>query len=276
MKFFKIVLLFFVSTTAFMCSAAKESSISAKSHPNKEYPYVQLSQDLVKAAKNTSSYEDIKQKLANVPVDTLSKELDTDAAKKAFWINTYNAYVQLILTENPELFKDRNSFFGEPRVTIAGKKLSFDDIEHGIIRGSEVKWLLGMVKDPFANSYEKAFRVDNTDGRVHFALNCGAKSCPEVAIYDANVMDQQLDIAAKQYLQKTSTYKPEEDKVYVTSLFSWFRGDFGGKDGVRDFLKKYEVIPKDADPDLEFKDYDWTLDLGNYKEIDVASAAKGQ
>lgn len=257
-----------------MHSSAKENKSAYTSQPDKEYPYVALSKDLVKAAKNNSSYEDIKQKLANVPPETLARELDTDAAKKAFWINVYNAYVQLILSENPELFKDRGSFFGDDKITIAGKKLSFDDIEHGMIRGSQVKWLLGFVQDPFAGDYEEALRVKNTDGRIHFALNCGAISCPEVAIYDAKVIDQQLDIAAKQYLQKSSTYKPEENKVYVTSLFSWFRGDFGGKDGIVEFLKKYEVIPQDANPDLEFKDYDWTLDLGNYKEINVASTSK--
>ncbi len=272
-KLIKISLLFLsVNYTLSMCSSAKDSGNTLKADMNKTYQYVELSRDLVLAAKNNTPYADIQKTLAEAPVASLAAELSNDEAKKAFWINIYNAYVQLILSEKPELFEDRGAFFGEDRVTIAGQALSFDDIEHGIIRGSKVKWLLGLIKDPFASEYEKTFRVDKTDGRIHFALNCGAASCPEVAVYEAKVMDQQLEIATRQYLQKTSTYQSEEEKVAVTSLFSWFRGDFGGKNGIRNFLKKHNIIPQDSKPELEFKDYDWTLDLGNFKEIVVADA----
>jgi hypothetical protein len=48
---------------------------------------------------------------------------------------------------------------------------------------------------------------------------------------------------------------------------SWFRADFGGKDGAVEMLKLYNVIPKDADPSVSFLEYDWTLELGNYKDI---------
>ncbi|MEO0332726.1 MAG: DUF547 domain-containing protein, partial [Bacteroidota bacterium] len=105
------------------------------------------------------------------------------------------------------------------------------------------------------------------DGRIHFALNCGAKSCPYIAVYDAIYMDEQLDEIAHQFLNRTSTYEPENEEVYVTSLFSWFRGDFGGKSGIRDYLRKYEVIPQEADPSLSFETYDWTLELGNYTDL---------
>ena len=256
-----------------MCTPP-QNGLSFSADPNKEYPHVELSRELIKTAQNKSDHSAIEEKLANVAMDVLAEELDSDEAKKAFWINVYNGFVQHLLIENPELFEDRGKFFGEPRVTIAGKKLSFDDIEHGIIRGSRVKWLLGLIKDPFAGKYERTFRVDKTDGRIHFALNCGARSCPYVAIYDASYMDEQLDEIASQFLNRTSTYKPDEEKVYVTSLFSWFRGDFGGKGGVKeDFLKKYEVIPQEADPDLEYDKYDWTLDLGNYTELKTGAKA---
>lgn len=269
-----IAFLFTISYSLLMCtSGVEEASRSTISPPpNKEYPNVELSRELVRTAQKEADYASIQEKLANVSVDVLSEELDSDEAKKAFWINVYNGFVQHILTKNPELFEDRGKFFSEPRVTIAGRKLSFDEIEHGIIRGSRVKWLLGLIKDPFAGKYERTFRVDKTDGRIHFALNCGAKSCPYVAIYDARYMDKQLDETARQFLNRTSTYKPDENKVYVTSLFSWFRGDFGGKSGIKkDFLKKYSVIPEDADPDLEYDKYDWTLELGNYTKLATGS-----
>lgn len=274
MEYLKIIFpLLFTSFMLTMCSTSNNTAKSEGADPNKTYKYVELSKDLVRAAKNKTDYADTERQLAVVPLETLADELSSDEAKKAFWINVYNANVQLILSKNPELFEDRGKFFGKDRMTIAGEELSFDEIEHGIIRGSKIKWLLGLVKDPFVSKYERKLRVDDTDGRIHFALNCGAASCPYVAIYDAKTMNKQLDIAARQYLQQTSDYKPEEEKVYVTSLFSWFRGDFGGKSGVRKFLKKYEVIPEDAKPDLEFKKYDWTLELGNFKEINVADAS---
>jgi len=55
--------------------------------------------------------------------------------------------------------------------------------------------------------------------------------------------------------------------VKVNTLMSWFRGDFGGKAGAVEMLKKYNVIPQDADPSVSFLEYDWTLELGNYTDI---------
>ena len=276
MKFIYLAsLILTVSSSSLACTSTQEgASSSTASAGEKDYPYVELSKELIHTAQRKADYSAIREKLATVSVEELAEELDNDQAKKAFWINVYNGFVQHILTNNPELFEDRGAFFGEPRVTIAGQELSFDDIEHGIIRGSRVKWLLGLIKDPFAGKYERTFRVDKTDGRIHFALNCGAKSCPYVAIYDARLMDEQLDEIASQYLNRSSDYKPDENKVYVTSLFSWFRGDFGGKNGIKDdFLKKYEVIPEEADPDLEYQEYDWTLELGNYTELETGAKA---
>lgn len=258
------ILLIFSSSLLLMCSSVKGGQ---KASHDKNYPNVALSKELVRTAREGKNAAEIMDKLAAVSVEELSDELDSDEAKKAFWINVYNGYVQHILTKQPELFDDRGAFFKKEQIRIAGELLSLDKIEHGIIRGSKVKWLLGLVSDPFADKYERTFRTDKADGRIHFALNCGAKSCPYIAIYDAPYMNEQLDEIAHQYLNKTSTYKPEEDKVYVTSLFSWFRGDFGGKNGVRDFLRKYDVIPEDAKPSLVFNDYDWTLELGNYTDL---------
>lgn len=247
-----------------MCSSIKSSSSAPH---DKDYTNVALSKELVRTAREGQDASEIMDQLATVSVEELSGELDSDEAKKAFWINVYNGYVQHILSRQPELFDDRGAFFKKEQIRVAGELLSLDDIEHGIIRGSKVKWLLGLISDPFADKYERTFRTDKADGRIHFALNCGAKSCPYIAIYDAPYMDEQLDEIARQYLNRSSTYKPDEEQVSVTSLFSWFRGDFGGKSGIRDYLRKYDVIPEEASPELVFSDYDWTLELGNYTDL---------
>ncbi len=234
--------------------------------------YAELSAQMIENLRQGKSTKAIQEKLANVSEKELKESLDTEGERKAFWLNVYNAYVQIILTENPELFEDRDSvfgynFFSSPQITIAGKDISFDDIEHGIIRRSKVKISGGYASNPFPGSYEKKFRWDEVDPRIHFALNCGAAACPFIAAYDPNRVNEQLDITTKQYLDKTTDYYPEENRVVVNKLMSWFRADFGGKSGAVQMLKDYDIIPQDANPSVEFKEYDWTLELGNYKDI---------
>lgn len=228
---------------------------------------LRLAEDLLKAARYDSSADEIKADLANLNFNYLHTTLNTDEKKLAFWINVYNAHVQLFLKEKPELFEDRGNFFSSPKIPIAGKILSFDDIEHGIIRRSQSKLTLGFIPKLFVNKYERKMRTNERDGRIHFALNCGAKSCPPVAIYEADRINEQLDKSSKRFLKGSTTYEVEEEKAYVTALFSWFRGDFGGLDGVKDYLRRYEIIEEDANPSLSFKDYDWTLSLGNYIDL---------
>ena len=251
------------------CSCSNQSEIiHASDIKNFNTKYVLLSKDLLNAVKleKKSEVVAIQTTLKSVDIDSLANNLSTDAQKKAFWINIYNSYIQILLSEEPELFNDRGKFFSAPRVTIAGRKLSFDDIEHGIIRSSKVKLSLGLLRNPFASGYEKKFRTKQTDGRVHFALNCGAKSCPLVAIYEAENFNEKIDQVAKDFLQRVSTYTSADNKVITTPLFSWFRGDFNGKKGILKLLKKYEVVPEDKKPSIVYDDYDWTMSLGNYYE----------
>jgi len=229
--------------------------------------FPQLSVDLLQAVKANGATQTYTQQLAQAKLKDISSQLDTDAQRKTFWINVYNSFIILRLRENPEIYatKDgRDDFFTEPRVTIAGQKLSFDDIEHGILRRSKVKLSAGYLGKLFVDEVEKKLRVDEVDWRIHFALNCGAEACPPVEIYRVNSIDQQLTQRAKAYLTSTTVHKSEEGKVYVTPLMSWFRADFGGLSGVRDILRDFGLIPREADPSIEFKDYNWSLDIDNF------------
>jgi hypothetical protein len=249
---------------SFACSNQKQLSQKAQQNPNNKY--IQLSMDLLTAAKNKTETSAIQEELKTIEPDTLANYLITDEQKKAFWINVYNAHIQIILEEHPEYFENRGKFFGTSLFIVAKQALSFDQVEHGYIRGSKIKLSLGLLKDPFVGKVERQFRTNKEDGRVHFALNCGAKSCPLVAIYDAKNFNTKIDEVAKNFLNKMSTYNKQENKVITTPLFSWFRGDFDGKQGIKNMLKKYEVIPQESDPKVEYDDYDWTLSLGNYYE----------
>lgn len=231
-----------------------------------------LSMLLIERIRNGEPTNDITNCLANISPEKLKSQLSTEPEKKAFWLNTYNAYIQILLQDQPQLFEDRNSwvgynFFSSPQVTIAGYQMSFDDIEHGIMRRSTNKLSLGYMRNWFIDDVEKELMWDEKDPRIHFALNCGAASCPYIATYDPQRVDQQLDITTHNYLSGTTEYNPSENIVRVTKLMSWFRGDFGGKEGGVAFLKVYDVIPDDTDPSVEFREYDWTLDLGNFQDL---------
>lgn len=124
--------------------------------------YAHLSMDLVKAVRDGDPYEHITQMLAEVSSETLREDLRSESHNKAFWLNIYNAYIQILLLDQPELFKDRNSWFGynffsSPQVTIAGQKLSFDDIEHGIMRRSKIKISMGYLNRWFVDDFIKTF-----------------------------------------------------------------------------------------------------------------------
>ncbi len=131
----------------------------------------------------------------------------------AFLINVYNAAtVELILTAYPNVksIKDLGTLFqgpwAKPFVTLLGKTVSLDDIEHGMIRGS------GRYNDP----------------RIHFAVNCASIGCPALgrAAFRGATLDAQLDLAAKGFLGDHTRNRVQGDGVAVSSIFKWYRGDF--------------------------------------------------
>jgi hypothetical protein len=106
-------------------------------------------------------------------------------------------------------------------------------------------------------------RVNEVDYRIHFALNCGAASCPPVQIYEWTDLENQLNRATQSYLSENCTYDKARKTVHITPLFSWFRKDFGGLRGVKKILLDRNVIT-DNDVRLKTIEYDWTLNLNNF------------
>lgn len=240
------------------CIAVKGQTTSNNINFNK------LSEEFLIKIKNNENTEDIQATFSNVSIETLVKALDTNDKKLAFWVNIYNAYIQVILQKNPDLYKDRSDFFKADQISFAGEMISFELIEHGIIRQSEWEYGLGFIGKLFPGEFEKKLRVDEPDYRIHFALNCGAKDCPPVAIYEWQRLDEQFAKSTANYLKRTTAYDSTKKEAKVTSLFSWFRGDFGGTSGVKDILKEQGLIPTTKGIDLDYKNYDWTLELDNF------------
>ncbi len=228
--------------------------------------YLQASIQLLTAIKLRQETEELLASLESISVEDLAKDLDNDVKRMVFWINVYNSFILMLLRKNPELYDNRKAFFTEPRFTVAGRKMSFDDIEHGILRRSKIKYSLGYVNKPLVSEFEKMMRVNEVDWRLHVALNCGASSCPPIEIYTMENLNEQLDHRAKLYLAETTELDLEKNQVIVTALMQMFRGDFGGPDGIRKILKSYDIIPESTRPSISYHTYDWGLALENFVE----------
>lgn len=232
----------------------------------KETVYNKLSENLLANLKGNKSVTELQEKLANADEKELEATLALDEQRKAFWINVYNAYVIAILKKDKKAFEDRGAFFTKKQIKIAGHQLSFDDIENGMIRKSQYKFGLGYVSKIFPPSFERHLRVNQRDYRIHFAINCGAKSCPPVRIYHAENVNNELQNATKTYLTSFTKYNEKDKSVKTSILMNWFRGDFGGKSGTRKILKELGLIPQDSKPAINYGSYDWTLDINNFAE----------
>ena len=264
MKYLKLLYILFCFTFLSCQYTAKAQPTNAN---NNTVDFNQLSQNFLLQIKEGQSTELIQKTLATTSVDILDAALNTNNKRLAFWVNIYNGYIQVILKEQPELYKDRGSFFKKEQIQIAGEFISFAKIEHGILRKSQWEYGLGMIRKWFPNRFERKLRVYKKDFRIHFALNCGAKDCPPVAIYDWERLEDQLNSSTRKFLSATTTYNKTKNEVTVTPLFSWFRGDFGCNIGIKNVLKKNDQIPTTKKVTLNYKNYDWTLDLENFIEL---------
>ncbi len=225
----------------------------------------QLSQELLEGLRDQRDVSELVSGIAALDPGQLAAALDSREKKEAFWINTYNGMVQYLLTEDPQLYDDRSSFFSTPSFTVAGHTFSPNEMEHGIIRGGENRLGLGFIPQLFPNKFERTFRIKGGDSRVHFALNCGASDCPPVEIYRPETFDAQIDSRVRSYLAQHSKIEERDGaRVLVTSpLFQWFKGDFRDRDGVDDFLVDYGVLEENnKNIKREYADYDWTLETG--------------
>ena len=218
---------------------------------------VAAARDLLERVRRQESPTDPLRTLADISHGSLEPVREDHRHGLAFWLNAYNAATQLLLVARPELFGSRWRFFRAPAFTVAGTELSLDDIEHGVLRGRRSKYGLGYLPRLSTTGLPKAYRLE-PDPRIHFALNCGAASCPAVLAYETDTIDETLDRATKEYLDRTVAYDAERNRVRLPRVCFWFLGDFGGRSGLRSFLRAFEQIPPGASPSLRFQSYDWT------------------
>lgn len=175
----------------------------------------------------------------------------------AFWLNVYNAATQRLLDDHPELFDSRVRFFRAHAITVSGVSLSLDDVEHGIIRGGRSKYGLGYLPRLARTGLDASYQL-KLEPKVHFALNCGAVSCPAIFAYEPDTVDRSLTVAAERYLERTVEYDAERNRITLPRICLWYIGDFGGRSGVVDLVERCELVPPRSTPSLRFHSYDWT------------------
>jgi len=223
---------------------------------------VKFSEELLLAVRYEESTDSLLIILAETPLQQLLDELNTDTKKVAFWVNIYNASYQI-------LYKDLglrpDGIFNEKAITIASVPFSLDDMEHGVLRKYRHKYSLGYMPMWFPASHIKKLAVEEINWRIHFALNCGAISCPPIAFYDAEQLEHQLELATASFLGQEIVINEETKTLEVTKIMFWFKGDFGGKDGIRKIVGK--VFNRDFhDYNVQFQEYDWTAKLDYFVE----------
>ena len=219
-----------------------------------------ISEQLLLAVKTQKDSADLRKELKSIDIVELKKALNTDSPKKSFWINIYNAYFQILRKEQnvgkPDIFKKK-------LFAIARNQFSLDDVEHGILRRYRYKYSMGYMANIFAPKLIRSLAVDKIDYRIHFALNCGAQSCPPIAFYKAELIDDQLDLATQSFLEGESEFDDKRKVVYTTALFKWFAGDFGGKKGIRQIYLD-QLNKNISDYNIKYKKYSWEEALDNY------------
>lgn len=171
--------------------------------------------------------------------------LKTDKQKLAFWINVYNGMTNYLIIRNKlkQHMKEIPDFFAANRLEIGGYWLSLDDIEHGILRKNARKHL--PLDSPILQ-----LEVKELDYRIHFALNCGALSCPPIAYYQADRINQQLAMAMDSFVGTEFIVNEVSKTIICSSLFDWYREDF-----VDVFLNS----PRYDGFQVQLKPYDWSI-----------------
>lgn len=169
----------------------------------------------------------------------------------AFLINLYNAATLKLIIGNYPLQSIRSigwlpgAAWKQEGVSLFGRKISLDEVEHGLIR------------------------KDYRDARVHFALVCAAKGCPPLRneAFVAGRLETQLDDQGRVFLAQSEKNRIEAatGTVWLSPIFKWFAGDFAAEAGtVLTFATPF--FPPEAQRTLaagalkvRFTDYDWSL-----------------
>ena len=186
-------------------------------------------------------------------MNTIDTSLNSSQqSQMAFWINAYNALtiegiLQLYPTKSiQDHAPDANGFniWDDFKLPVGGTEYSLNDIEHQILR---------KMGDP----------------RIHFAIVCASKSCPQLSqrAYFPNSLDEQLTYSSTLFFHTPGkfSYDLQRGQLGLSRIIQWFGEDFGRSDQERlQYLAQF--MPADAarlatnsSATINYLEYDWGL-----------------
>lgn len=168
----------------------------------------------------------------------------------ALYINAYNAAtIKLVLDH--VIVEGGPDLAGVLEVEKAGG-IKFFDSKQVIVAGE----LLSL------NELESKGR-DLGDPRIHFAVNCASVSCPPLMarVWSPESMEADLDAATKAYLSSPEGLAVRDGRVFLSKIFEWYAKDWGGSEGVKNFLHLHapERAKEFLANELGYLEYDWNL-----------------
>jgi len=180
----------------------------------------------------------------------------------AFWINLYNALILhgvLHYKVSGSMLRDVG-FFRRVAYNVGGMRFSADDIEHGVLRGNRRHPYLPFTQFAKGDPREM-MSIEDPDPRMHFALVCGARSCPPISAYDGEQLDAQLDLAAAAFINGIGAqFDPEAKILFLSRIFKWYAGDFGGREGALRLVDQYlDTSVAIAGARIRYLPYDWSV-----------------
>lgn len=169
----------------------------------------------------------------NVPQDDWTREREM-----AYWLNAYNAFTIKLIADHYPLSSiqklDGGKTWDVQRIMLGGKKYSLNQIENDILR--------------------PRFK----DARIHFAINCAAKSCPPLLnrAFEEEGLNTLLDERTKAFVNDPKFNQISASKASVSKIFEWYATDFGD---LRKYLNQFSKAQLKANAVIKFNDYDWSL-----------------
>ena len=186
---------------------------------------------------NIDQIDGLYKDIGNMNISSFGRE-----EQKAFYIDAYNLIVIYWVAKHYPLKSplDNSGFFDKVKHKVAGENLTLNALE--------IKKLRAAYKDP----------------RVHFVLDCGAKSCPPLAsfAYTADKLEQQLDTRTTKSLNDSNWLKVnDKDKtVALSKIFRWYNEDFvvGGQSVIQ-WINQYRSQKIPESYTVTYYEYDWSL-----------------
>ncbi|ESW32815.1 hypothetical protein PHAVU_001G019400 [Phaseolus vulgaris] len=161
-------------------------------------------------------------KLASVNLENLNHQ-----EKLAFWINIYNSCMMNAFIENgiPESPEMAVALMRKATINVGGHVLSATTIEHFILR-LPYHWRFTFSKG--TKNHEMTARsmygLELSEPLVTFALSCGTWSSPAVRVYTASQVENELEVAKREFLQAAIGFSTS--KFSVPKLLDWYLLNF--------------------------------------------------